>query len=100
MILRTTSKIAKAMSRSLADQENSSIISLNDEPGNSFHESNIIAIGGGKGGVGKSIVAANIAAGLAQAGKQVVIVDLDLGGPNLHTLFGFRKLPHGLFETK
>lgn len=58
----------------------------------------IIAIGGGKGGVGKSIITANLATGLAKAGKQVIVVDIDLGGPNLHTCFGIRKLPSGLFD--
>lgn len=62
------------------------------------YERNIIAVGGGKGGVGKTIVTANLATGLAKAGKQVIVVDLDFGGPNLHTCFGFRKLPQGLYD--
>jgi flagellar biosynthesis protein FlhG len=48
----------------------------------------IIAIGGGKGGVGKSFLSANLAAKLGGAGKKVVLVDFDLGGANLHTYFG------------
>ena len=48
----------------------------------------LVAIGGGKGGVGKSILSANIAAFLGQAGFKVLIVDLDLGSANLHTYFG------------
>ena len=66
--------------------------------GVSISDKKIIAIGGGKGGVGKSIVTANLAAGLARAGKKVIVVDIDLGGPNLHTIFGIRKLPVGLFD--
>lgn len=64
----------------------------------SISDKKIIAIGGGKGGVGKSILTANFAAGLAKAGKKVIVVDVDLGGPNLHTFFGIRKLPSGLFD--
>ncbi len=48
----------------------------------------IIAVGGGKGGIGKSLLSANIGACLAQAGKRVVLVDGDLGGANLHTCLG------------
>lgn len=48
----------------------------------------IISVGGGKGGVGKSVVAANLAVAMAQEGREVVLVDADLGAANLHTLFG------------
>lgn len=48
----------------------------------------IWAIGGGKGGVGKSLVTANISICLALMGYKVVAVDLDLGGANLHTCLG------------
>lgn len=48
----------------------------------------IWAIGGGKGGVGKSMVTANISICLALMGYKVVAVDLDLGGANLHTCLG------------
>lgn len=46
------------------------------------------AIGGGKGGVGKSLVASSLAISLARTGSKVVAVDLDLGGANLHTALG------------
>ena len=48
----------------------------------------ILAVGGGKGGVGKSIVSANIAATFAQFGYRVLVIDLDLGCSNLHSHFG------------
>jgi flagellar biosynthesis protein FlhG len=47
-----------------------------------------VAVGGGKGGVGKSLVAVNLAASLAESGARTVLVDTDLGAPNLHTLLG------------
>jgi flagellar biosynthesis protein FlhG len=48
----------------------------------------IWAIGGGKGGVGKSFILSNLAISLARWGKRVVAIDLDLGGANLHTALG------------
>jgi Mrp family chromosome partitioning ATPase len=48
----------------------------------------IWAIGGGKGGVGKSLVTANLAICLALMGHKVAAIDLDLGGANLHTCLG------------
>ncbi|MCR4287883.1 MAG: P-loop NTPase, partial [Deltaproteobacteria bacterium] len=48
----------------------------------------IWAVGGGKGGVGKSLVAANMGILLAKRGKRVVLVDVDLGAANLHTVLG------------
>jgi len=48
----------------------------------------IWAVGGGKGGVGKSLVTANTSICLALMGYKVVTVDLDLGGANMHTCLG------------
>ncbi len=48
----------------------------------------IWAVGGGKGGVGKSILSTNLAIAFARAGRRTVLVDLDLGGANLHSLLG------------
>lgn len=51
----------------------------------------IIPVAGGKGGIGKSIIAANIAVTIASQGHDVVAMDLDLGGSNLHAIFGIRN---------
>jgi flagellar biosynthesis protein FlhG len=48
----------------------------------------IWSIGGGKGGIGKSLLAASLGWYLARLGKRVVLVDADLGGANLHTCLG------------
>ncbi len=48
----------------------------------------IIAIASGKGGVGKSLITANLAIALAQAGKKTIAIDMDLGGSNLHSYLG------------
>lgn len=52
--------------------------------------SQIIPIASGKGGVGKSLLAANLAIALGQQGKKVVLIDLDLGASNLHLVIGQR----------
>lgn len=54
----------------------------------SNRKSKIWAIGGGKGGVGKSLVTANTSICLALMGYKVITIDLDLGGANIHTCLG------------
>jgi flagellar biosynthesis protein FlhG len=48
----------------------------------------IWAVGGGKGGVGKSLISSSIAYTIARLGFPVIAIDLDLGGANLHTVLG------------
>ena len=54
------------------------------------------AFGGGKGGVGKSLVCASVGTELAQRGLRVVALDVDFGGANLHTLLGVLQPPRTL----
>jgi ATP-binding protein involved in chromosome partitioning len=54
---------------------------------------NAIAVASGKGGVGKSTVAANIAVILAQSGARVGLLDADIYGPNIPTMMGVEHLP-------
>lgn len=51
----------------------------------------IWAVGGGKGGTGKSLVSNGLGLRLAERGQTVILVDTDYGGPNQHTYCGIRK---------
>ena len=57
--------------------------------------SNIITLGGGKGGIGKSVVSTNLAVGMALSGQKVVLMDGDFGASNLHALLGISHPPYG-----
>ncbi len=72
-------------------------------PKSAFAEKKIWAMGGGKGGVGKSMIMSNLAISLAQRGERVIAIDLDLGGANLHTTFGIempRQTMSDFFERR
>ena len=56
----------------------------------------VLPIASGKGGVGKSLFASNVAIALAQAGKKVVLADLDLGASNLHLILGTGSIKDGI----
>jgi ATP-binding protein involved in chromosome partitioning len=64
---------------------------ISDRLAVSFH--NTIAISSGKGGVGKSTVAANLAVALAKMGAGVGLLDADIYGPNIPLMMGVDKLP-------
>jgi flagellar biosynthesis protein FlhG len=51
------------------------------------------SIGGGKGGIGKSVFTLGLGISLSRMGKKIILVDADLGGANLHTLMGVRFPP-------
>jgi ATP-binding protein involved in chromosome partitioning len=53
----------------------------------------VIAVSSGKGGVGKSMVASNLAAALAKAGLRVGLLDADIYGPNIPRMFGEERRP-------
>ncbi|MDR3167210.1 MAG: P-loop NTPase [Treponema sp.] len=56
----------------------------------------IIPVASGKGGVGKSLIAANLGVAFAQAGQRVVLADLDLGASNLHLVIGYQAPKAGI----
>ena len=58
----------------------------------------VVAIGGGKGGVGKSLVAANVGIFLATLGKRVILVDGSFGGANLHIFAGVPRPNRSISE--
>ncbi len=58
----------------------------------------IWAIGGGKGGTGKSFITSSMGTYLAQKGRKTILLDADLGGANLHTFFGLTRPRYSLTD--
>jgi flagellar biosynthesis protein FlhG len=58
----------------------------------------IVSVASGKGGVGKSMVVSNLGLLLAKKGHRVILVDMDIGGANLHILFGMFHPPSTLTD--
>jgi ATP-binding protein involved in chromosome partitioning len=92
---RIKSQIKKVLSELLPDKTHE--IFITEKPYNLTNRptlknvKNIIAIASGKGGVGKSSIASNIAAGLSLSGAKVGIIDGDVYGPSQPTMFGIAE---------
>lgn len=71
-------------------------------PKDSTVKNHIFAVGGGKGGTGKSLITASLGICLADKGNDVLLIDADLGTANLHTFLGLEPPPMSLsdFVTK
>lgn len=59
---------------------------------------NLIAVGSGKGGVGKTTVSVNLAIALAQMGRRTGLLDADVYGPNVPLMMGISDTPHAIGE--
>src|SRR5271156_1465758 len=62
--------------------------------------SHVVAIGSGKGGVGKTTVAVNLAVSLAKLGHKVGLIDADIYGPNVPTMMGMSRQPNIVGENR
>src|SRR5579862_7126224 len=60
---------------------------------------NLVAVGSGKGGVGKTTVSVNLAIALARLGRRVGLLDADVYGPNVPLMMGTREAPMGHSES-
>jgi len=71
---------------------------VTDQQQSQQHRPRLWAIGGGKGGVGKSVISSGLAMALAARGERCILFDADLGGANLHTFVGMPHPQHTLSD--
>src|ERR1700710_2246704 len=60
----------------------------------------VVAVGSGKGGVGKTTVAVNLAVSLAKLGHRVGLIDADIYGPNVPTMLGMSRQPNIIGDNR
>lgn len=100
---KVRSAISSALKEEIGDAE--LIVNIEESGMNIFDRpvlpevKNIIAVASGKGGVGKSAVASNIAASLSLKGAKVGILDGDVYGPSQPTMFGLSDEPFKIYQT-
>ncbi|MBU3966332.1 MAG: P-loop NTPase [Euryarchaeota archaeon] len=73
--------------------------SVKERPHVENEKPRLIAVASGKGGVGKTTIAANLGAALAELGCRVTMIDMDLAMPNLEIITGLRNPPVGLVDV-
>jgi flagellar biosynthesis protein FlhG len=75
-------------------------MTLDEKAGNGVK---LWAVGGGKGGTGKTFLVSQLAIALADQDKRVIVIDTDFGGANVHSFFGIKRAPktiNDFFEKK
>lgn len=80
--------LGRLFKKKSATEENAAEVHLSIVEPTELRRPKVWAIGGGKGGVGKTLLAANAGVFLAKEGHRVLLIDADLGAANLHTMFG------------
>lgn len=78
------------------DDGHNGLAGMESEP--SAHECKVWAVGGGKGGTGKSFITSSLGCAIAATGKRVVMLDADLGGANLHSFLGIARPKRSLTD--
>jgi ATP-binding protein involved in chromosome partitioning len=88
-----TAEVALEVTAPPASREESAARAIAKNPNLIPEVKAVVAVASGKGGVGKSTVAANLAVALARQGQSVGLLDVDIHGPSLPTMFGIDERP-------